>query len=115
MKSFNRITYHDRVLIETRYCTDDQSMRSIARELNKSPSAISREIVGKPRVGMGRYRASVAEKSEDGRIPVELDYINGDHHDNRIKNLRILCPNCHSLQLTHRGKNKRRRGGEIGR
>jgi 5-methylcytosine-specific restriction endonuclease McrA len=47
-----------------------------------------------------------AEVSLDGRIPVELDHINGDHHDNRLENLRILCPNCHSLQLTHRGKNK---------
>ena len=48
-----------------------------------------------------------SQKSEDGRIPVELDHINGDHYDNRLENLRILCPNCHSLQLTHRGKNKK--------
>lgn len=48
-----------------------------------------------------------AEKSIDGRIPVELDHINGDHSDNRIENLRILCPNCHSLQPTHRGRNKK--------
>ena len=46
-----------------------------------------------------------ARISEDGRLPLELDHINGDRHDNRIENLRILCPNCHSLQLTHRGKN----------
>ena len=49
-----------------------------------------------------------AKRSIDGRIPLELDHINGDHHDNRINNLRILCPNCHSLQETHRGKNKKR-------
>jgi len=47
-----------------------------------------------------------ATKSTDGRIPVELDHINGDKNDNRLVNLRILCPNCHSLQPTHRGKNK---------
>jgi hypothetical protein len=47
------------------------------------------------------------EKSVDGRIPVELDHLNGDHSDNRIENLRILCPNCHSLQPTHRGRNKK--------
>ncbi|MHB1865294.1 MAG: hypothetical protein ACYCPS_04020 [Candidatus Saccharimonadales bacterium] len=47
-----------------------------------------------------------AESSIDGRIPVELGHINGNHNDNGISNLRILCPNCHSLQATHRGKNK---------
>lgn len=48
-----------------------------------------------------------AKKSIDGRIPLELDHINGNHEDNRLVNLRILCPNCHSLQPTHRGKNKK--------
>lgn len=48
-----------------------------------------------------------AQVSEDGRIPVELDHVNGNHADNRLENLRILCPNCHSLQSTHRGRNKK--------
>lgn len=47
-----------------------------------------------------------AMQAEDGRIPLELDHINGESRDNRIENLRILCPNCHSLKPTHRGKNK---------
>lgn len=57
-----------------------------------------------------------AKHTLDGRIPVELDHINGDNTDNRLENLRILCPNCHSLQLTHRGKNIRsaRANGGIG-
>ncbi len=54
-----------------------------------------------------------AEVSVDGRIPVELDHINGVHIDNRLDNLRVLCPNCHSLQPTHRGKNKKVRYARV--
>lgn len=49
-----------------------------------------------------------AEKTKNGYLPLELDHINGDRHDNRLENLRILCPNCHSLTENHRGrKNKK--------
>ncbi len=46
-----------------------------------------------------------SKKSEDGRLPLELDHMNGDSKDNRLSNLQILCPNCHSLKPTHRGRN----------
>lgn len=50
-----------------------------------------------------------AKTTTDGRLPLELDHINGDRMDNRLENLRILCPNCHSLQSTHRSKNRKRK------
>lgn len=39
--------------------------------------------------------------------PIELDHINGIHTDNRLENLRLLCPNCHAQTNTYRGKNKK--------
>ena len=45
-----------------------------------------------------------AMQTSDGYLPLELDHINGDRHDNRLENLRVLCPNCHSLKPTHRGR-----------
>lgn len=59
-----------------------------------------------------------AKKTNEGQLPLELDHINGDRHDNRLENLRILCPNCHSLKSTHRGRNiskEARRGGGTAR
>jgi HNH endonuclease len=38
-------------------------------------------------------------------IPLELDHVNGVRDDNRLSNLRILCPNCHAQTPTYRGRN----------
>ena len=37
-------------------------------------------------------------------IPLEIHHINGNNTDNRLANLRLLCPNCHALTDNYRGR-----------
>jgi len=40
--------------------------------------------------------------------PLELDHIDGNHFNNEMENLRILCPNCHSQTDTNSGKKNKK-------
>jgi hypothetical protein len=82
----------DQVLVAGRYTSTYNLKQRLFRAGLKKPAC---ELCG------------WCERAPDGRIPVELDHINGDRNDNRLENLRVLCPNCHSLQPTHRGLNKK--------
>ena len=39
-------------------------------------------------------------------LSLELDHINGINNDNRLENLRFLCPNCHSQTSTYGSRNQ---------
>ena len=39
-------------------------------------------------------------------IPLEIDHIDGNSENNSEDNLRLICPNCHSLTSTYRGANR---------
>lgn len=39
-------------------------------------------------------------------IPLEIDHIDGNSENNSEENLRLICPNCHSLTSTYRGANR---------
>ncbi len=57
----------------------------------------------------GRCETCGLTERRERPISLELHHVNGDGLDNRIENLLLLCPNCHSQTDTWGGKNKTRR------
>jgi len=50
------------------------------------------------------FECSITDTWNNKPISLQLDHINGINNDNRLENLRILCPNCHSQTETFSGK-----------
>lgn len=60
------------------------------------------------------FNCNVKNKWNGKELVLQLDHINGINNDNRIENLRFLCPNCHSQTETYSGKNNANRCPDCG-
>jgi len=62
------------------------------------------------RDGLREHRCEICGITEwnNQPAPLELDHIDGNHLNNDLKNLRIICPNCHAQTPTHAGKKNKK-------
>lgn len=54
------------------------------------------------------YKCSVCGMTKHNKKPIvlECDHIDGVNTNQDPKNLRLICPNCHSQTETFKGRNK---------
>lgn len=62
--------------------------------------------------GYKEHKCENCNQSEwlNNPIPLELHHIDGNHYNNDLNNIQVLCPNCHALTENYRGKNVKSKG-----
>jgi len=87
---YRKIKIEDILVINSTYNTTSHLKNRLYKEKLKERKC---EICGQDENWNGKH------------ISLILDHINGIRQDNRIENLRIVCPNCNATLDTHCGKN----------
>lgn len=110
----------------TRFCELCQKPSNVrfcsyeCRDTDRSNTAIKRSELGIQKASATVYRSYLIRTKgakcmkcgwseinpKSGKVPIQLNHINGNSEDNKLSNLELLCPNCHSLTPTFGMLNK---------
>ncbi len=99
-----------------KFCSDYCARRKLPLDLvlkNNSRGQIKKRLLQDGILENVCSECGLRDYWNDKPIVMHLDHINGVNNDNRITNLRMLCPNCHSQQETYAGRNARKKGNMV--
>lgn len=85
-----------------------------AEEYSKIPTAKSHKLLEKLiRDGLREDKCEICGITywNGIHLPLELHHKDGNHFNNSLDNVIIVCPNCHSIQPGNAGSNKGKYGG----
>ncbi len=76
---------------------------------NYGRSSLKRRLIQEKILENKCFKCSVKNTWEGQPLNLQLDHLNGNPTDNRLFNIRLLCPNCHSQTPTFSGRNKKKK------
>lgn len=74
----------------------------------KSTSSFKKRLLKEDLLQDKCYECNLLPEWNNKPLSLQLDHVNGDNTDNRLENLRLLCPNCHSQTETYAGSKKKK-------
>lgn len=90
------------------------SLKDIVKEsTNYSSTALKHRLID---LGLKEWKCEICGNTGEWNgkpLILELHHVNGNHFDNRLENLQILCPNCHSQTEGHRKRGKNNKGQRL--
>jgi Zn finger protein HypA/HybF involved in hydrogenase expression len=107
---FSRGAWHGAVVrgdIKVRNNIMDLDVLLVDNRPQTSRSHLKRRLIREHRLEAKCNECGIADWNNKP-LSLQLDHINGQAKDNRLENLRLLCPNCHSQTETFAGRNCRR-------
>lgn len=110
--SANKLTATTRASINPEYWVNIKKIRAINRKeliLNTNFDDLKFEQLRERIIYEQDCKCNKCNLNEwlGNQIPLELEHKDGNHFNNKRENIEMLCPNCHALTTTWRGRNKK--------
>ena len=110
--SANKLTATTRASINPEYWVNIKKIRAINRKeliLNTNFDDLKFEQLRERIIYEQDCKCNKCNLNEwlGNQIPLELEHKDGNHFNNKRENIEMLCPNCHALTTTGRGRNKK--------
>lgn len=80
---------------------------------NSSRSSIKKRIIKEKLIEYKCNECGLIDNWNNKKLSLHLDHINGINNDNRLENLRFLCPNCHSQTASYAGKKLKKKKEDL--
>jgi len=101
-----------------KYCSHDCEVEFkyasfIEKWLSGQINVSKPDLPNKIRIWLGKQRGEVCWECgwskinpTTGNVPLDVHHLDGEAKNNNPENLKLLCPNCHSLTDTYKSLNK---------